>query len=100
MVGYEKSSADSACEEWFSLSLHEVVTSLGVSEHMIIEIVDEGIVHASKNEQDEWLFDSEALRSIRTVLQLNKDLGINVAGAGLALELLKEIDRLHALLDE
>ncbi|MCC5014253.1 MULTISPECIES: chaperone modulator CbpM [Legionella] len=86
------------CEEWFYLSLHEITSSLGVPREIIMEIIDEGIISIHKNENDEWQFDNEALRCIRTVLQLNRDLGINVAGAGLALELLKEIDHLRTLL--
>lgn len=87
-------------EKWFHLSLHEVTYSFGVPEETIIEIIDEGIIPAQKNENDEWIFDNEAIRRIRTVLQLNRDLGINLAGAGLALELLNEIEHLHSLLDQ
>lgn len=93
-----KKAPTATCEEWFCLSLHEITSSFGVSREMIIEIVDEGIISVQKNQNDEWQFDNEALRCIRTVLQLNRDLGINVAGAGLAIELLKEIDHLRMLL--
>ncbi|MFC3908382.1 chaperone modulator CbpM [Legionella dresdenensis] len=82
-------------EQWFQLSLHEITDSFGVSEETIIAIVDEGIVSAKMNEQNELLFDSDAVCRIRTVLRLNKDLGINLAGAGLVLELLAEIERLR-----
>lgn len=68
----KKTVADSNVGQLFYLSLDELMTSLGVSEHIIIEIIDEGIIQVGKNEQEEWVFDSEALRSIRTVLQLKK----------------------------
>lgn len=86
-------------EEWFHLSMHEITYSLGVAPEMILEIVDEGIISAQKDENDELKFDNEAYRRIRIVLQLNRDLGINLQGAGLALELLNEIDRLQALIN-
>lgn len=93
-----KKDLHSECEEWFFLSLSEVASSFGTSSEMIIEIIDEGIVRAEKDDEDQWRFDNEAIGRIRTVLRLHRDLGVNFAGAGLALELLKEIDRLHGLL--
>ncbi|MDP1604603.1 MAG: chaperone modulator CbpM [Legionella sp.] len=85
-------------EEWFYLSLREVTYTFGVSTETIIEIVNEGIVSAQKDDQDELQFDNEAFRRIHKVLSLTKDLGVNLAGAGLAIELLEEIDRLQKLL--
>jgi chaperone modulatory protein CbpM len=82
------------CEEWFSLSLYEVTCSIGVDEGIIIEIINEGIVSVQQDEQNNWQFDSHALKRIRTVLRLQHDLGVNLPGAGLALELLDEIDNL------
>lgn len=92
-------SQSAECEEQFYLSLKEITYSFGVSETTIIEIIDEGIVSAYKDERNEWQFDNEAFRRIRTVLHLNRDLGINLAGAGLALELLSEIERLRQLVN-
>jgi chaperone modulatory protein CbpM len=94
----QKGSAWPECEEWFVLSLSEVTLSFGISTETVIEIVDEGIVTVQKDKNNEWMFDNEAIRRIRTVLRLHRDLGVNLAGAGLALELLKEIDRLKGLL--
>mgnify|MGYP002133564745 CR=1 FL=1 len=85
-------------EQWFLLSLSEVTTSFGISVETVIEILDEGIITAKKDKNDELMFDNEAIRRIRTVLQLNRDLGVNLAGAGLALDLLREIEHLRALL--
>lgn len=94
-----QSSTDS--EAHFYLSMREVTTSFGTSTETIIEIVNEGIIPITKHDNDdcdEWKFDDESCRRIRLVLQLNRDLGVNVAGAALVLELLNEIDQLHSLL--
>lgn len=85
-------------EQWFRLTLREITGTFGVSQETIIEIVEEGIVTVEKNPHNELLFDPEAFRRIRTVLKLHNDLGVNLAGAGLALELLSEIERLRARL--
>ena len=88
------------CEEWFYLSLSEVSTSFGVSKDIVLEIIDEGIISAQLDENKQIRFDNKALNNIRTVLYLRRDLGVNVAGAGLALELLQEIEHLRAMLHE
>lgn len=84
-------------EEWFYLSLHEITYSLGVAPEMIIEIINEGIISINSDEHEQWQFDNQAYRRIQTVLRLNRDLGVNVPGAALILELLSEIDRLQSL---
>lgn len=94
----DKKPAELTSEEWFYLSLHEVTYSFGVSTETILAIVEEGIIAAHKDPEDQWQFDNEAFRRIRTVLRLKNDLGVNLAGAGLALELMDEIDRLERLL--
>ncbi|MBA2652218.1 MAG: MerR family transcriptional regulator [Tatlockia sp.] len=86
------------CEEWFCLSLTEVSSSFGVSKEIVLEIIDEGIISIKKDEQNQWCFDDQSLRQIRTVLRLTHDLGVNFAGAGLALELLQEIEYLRTQL--
>jgi chaperone modulatory protein CbpM len=87
------------CEEWFYLSLSEISSSFGVSKEIVLEIIDEGIVAVQRDESEQWRFDEQSLRQIRTVLRLNHDLGVNVAGAGLALQLLEEIEHLRSLLE-
>ena len=82
----------------FYLSIHEVTSSFGISTETIIEIVNEGVVTIENTTPEEWQFDDEACRRIRLALQLHRDLGVNIAGAALAIELMNEIDELHSLL--
>lgn len=100
MAKKTKESAALECEDWFYLSLREVSYSYGVTKEIILEIVDEGIVTPQKDEKEELIFDSDAVKNIGTVLRLNRDLGVNLAGAGLALELLQEIEYLKILIDQ
>jgi chaperone modulatory protein CbpM len=100
MPEYRKETKAELCEEWFLLSLTEVTTSFGVSKETIIEIIDEGIISVQKDEKQQLQFDNVAVGRIRTVLQLNRDLGVNLAGAALALELLKKIEYLESLLND
>lgn len=86
------------CEQWFYLTVEEMSHSFGVSVNIIQEIIDEGIIVPEKNEADQWVFSHEAFGEVRTALKLHQDLGVNWAGAGLVLDLLKEIDWLKAQL--
>ncbi|KTD15043.1 chaperone modulator CbpM [Legionella israelensis] len=91
----DKRKTDSGCEEWFALSMSEVSYSFGVGTEIIQEIIDEGIVTLKKDKHNQWQFDSESIRCIRMVLRLKQDLGVNIAGAGLALDLMKKIEQLQ-----
>lgn len=86
------------CEAWYRLSMKEVTYSFGIKEQTVFEIIDQGIITTEKTAQGDLYFDNDALQRIRKVLQLKHDLGVNLAGAALAIELLEEIDRLHSLL--
>lgn len=85
-------------ELYFQLTLTELSTSFGVQSETIIEIINEGIINARQDEQGEWHFDAESISTVRTVLHLNRDLGVNMAGAALALDLMREIEALKARL--
>ena len=87
------------CEYSFKLTLTELTLSFGVNKQTIIEIIEEGIISKPATRDDELEFDEESLRKIRTVLQLKQDLGVNLAGAALAIELLDEIDDLRKQLE-
>lgn len=86
------------CEESFSLSLYELAASFGVSETVIIEIVNEAVVPVLETDLSVWSFGHDDIRRIRMVLQLQNDLGLNLSGAALAIELLDEIDRLNNII--
>ena len=72
----------------------EVSLSLGE----LIELVDEGILEPHGPDAAHWRFSGPSLvRALRT-RRLQQDLGINLAGAALVLDLLDEIENLHARL--
>ena len=87
------------CEYSFKLSLTELTLSFGVNKQTIFEIIDEGIISPPVTHDEELEFDEQSLRKIRTVLQLKQDLGVNLAGAALAIELLDKIDELRNQLE-
>src|ERR1700744_2233493 len=56
----------------------------------VVELADLGVVSPRGYTPDEWQFPATALPRLRTVGRLMRDLGLNVNGAALAVELLEE----------
>lgn len=82
-------------EHYYTLTTTELTISFGVTSDIIVKIVEEAIVTPKTGPIEQWQFDDSEVRRIRIALQLIQDLGVNLAGAALALDLLDEIDRLH-----
>ena len=78
-------------------TLEELSTACSVRTEYIIELVEEGIVEPleARREQQLWTFSGRSLQRARKARRLQQDLGINLAGAALVLELMEEIQRLR-----
>ena len=85
-------------EEQVGLSLSEVSRACAVQAEMIVELVNEGVLAPDGREPHRWLFTGVHVRRATVALRLQRDLGLNLAGAALALELLDEVEALRAQL--
>jgi chaperone modulatory protein CbpM len=56
----------------------------------VVELADLGVVSPRGYAPEQWQFPATALPRLRTVGRLMRDLGVNVSGAALAVELLEE----------
>jgi chaperone modulatory protein CbpM len=79
-------------EEDAELGLDEICTICAVERHWILELVEHGVI---ETRSAEWRFSSTALGRVRVALRLQRDLGLNAAGAALALELMARIEQLE-----
>ena len=61
----------------------------------IMSLVDEGILSPQGKVPDQWLFPGNSCYRISVVVRLQRDLGVNLAGAALALDLLEELQTLR-----
>ncbi len=82
-------------DENFRITLVEVCRIFEVSAERVIELVDEGVIEAEGREPQQWRFDATAFERLRAALRLERDLGVNPAGAALVLDLLEELRRLR-----
>ena len=84
-------------DEDSSFTLEELSSACSVRTQYIIELVDEGIVEPVERQRDQqyWTFTGSSLLRARKARRLQQDLGINLAGAALVLDMMEEIDQLR-----
>ncbi len=85
-------------DEQTTFTLAELCHSCVVEVEFIEAMVEHGILEPSGRRSRHWCFPASSLRRTRITLRLHRDLGVNVAGAALALDLLEHIDELDARL--
>jgi chaperone modulatory protein CbpM len=78
-------------------TLEQLSTTCSVQTEYIVELVEEGIVEPTEyqREQRYWTFSGKSLLRARKARRLQQDLGINLAGAALVLDMMEEIERLR-----
>jgi chaperone modulatory protein CbpM len=82
-------------DETVKPSLVDVCEACRIDAESIVEMVNEGIVDPEGSDPTNWQFDTYALRRLQTALHLQRDLGVNLPGAALALDLLEELEALR-----
>lgn len=79
------------------LTLIEIGRACAVDATFVVELVNEGIIapHFGREPED-WRFHASQLRYVSVAARLQRDLGVNLAGAALVLQLLDEVETLRA----
>ena len=77
------------------VTLADLCRSCTVETQTITTLVAEGILDPMGRDVEHWRFSVGSLRRVKTVIHLQRDLGINLAGAALALDLLDRIAELE-----
>ena len=85
-------------DEEAPLTLAELTRACAAHAELIMELVEEGVLAPIGSEPHHWRFTGAHLRRARVAVHLQRDLGVNLAGAALALQLLDEIEALRARL--
>ncbi len=83
-------------DEQTTFTLVELCRSCAVEAEVIEAMVEQGILEPSGRRGPHWCFAASSLRRTRVTLHLQQDLGVNLAGAALALDLLERIEELNA----
>ncbi|MFT5261130.1 MAG: chaperone modulatory protein CbpM [Gammaproteobacteria bacterium] len=86
-------------EDTTEFTLIELSRTCGVPTEWILSLIEEGVIEPIGEDQSHWYFHGHCLRRVRIVQRLQSDLGINLAGAALALELLEEVEMLRSRIE-
>jgi chaperone modulatory protein CbpM len=85
-------------DESTEITFIELIEVCGIESSLVDEMINEGILEPLSGHRDTQSFSYGSIRRTRTVIHLQRDLGLNLAGAALALELLDQISNLQAQL--
>lgn len=90
-------------EEETVITLDELCRHCTVHAEEVVTMVREGILDPAGEEPEtapagHWRFHISSVRRVRTAVRLQRDLGVNLPGAALALELLDRIAELERTL--
>jgi chaperone modulatory protein CbpM len=85
-------------DEQRSFTLAELCRCFAVEAELVEALVEQGILEPAGRRGYHWCFPASSLRRTRITLHLQRDLGVDLAGAALALDLLERIEELDARL--
>lgn len=73
------------------LTLNQLCRICRQRSKFVIAMVDEGILDPEGEAPSNWRFPGTSVTHVRLVVRLQRDLGINLAGAALVLDLLERL---------
>jgi chaperone modulatory protein CbpM len=85
-------------DEQTQMSLADICRACSRHAEWVIELVDEGVLEPVGPSPEHWYFSAMALQRALVAARLQRDLGINLAGIALVLDLLEEIETLRTQL--
>ena len=82
------------------LELGDFCARLSVERNWVFELVDAGVLEPRGPEPEAWSFPASALIRARATARLMQDLGVNLAGVAVILDLVEERRRLVRRVEE
>jgi chaperone modulatory protein CbpM len=83
-------------DETAQVDLKELCAICGVHADYLVEMVEEGIIRAEGDTPTIWRFSAVSIMRSRKAIRLRRDLGINLSGLAVTLDLLDQVDRLES----
>ena len=85
-------------EEEVELTLSELCRACQLSAEQVLDLVEYGVIEPSGRALIGWRFGGVCVKKVHRVMRLKRDLGVNTAGAALALDLIEEIEQMQSRL--
>jgi len=86
-------------DEGTKISFIEICQKCNISEQMLLEMIEHGLLHHEVHYSNKIHVDSKTFLRIQSASRLHQDLGINIPGVVLALELLDELEKITSEFD-
>ncbi len=86
-------------DERITLSVVDICQACGCREEWVLKLVDHGVLEPDGAERDDWRFSVESITRVITARRLHRDLGVNIEGIALTLELLDEVNALRTRIE-
>ena len=81
------------------LTLGQLCRACDVHADWVISLIEESIIEPHGEDIRLWRFSGTSLIRVRSAYRLQRDLGVNLAGIALALDLMEEIETLRTQLN-
>jgi len=78
-----------------NLSLGQLCKACSVHADWVINLVEEGIIEPDGDKIQVWRFSGASMIRVHSAIRLQRDLGVNLAGIALVLDLLEELKYLR-----
>ena len=85
-------------EESAEITVIELCRVCSVEARLVDELIEEGILEPMGGEAETAVLPYSSIRRTRTVIRMQRDLGVNIPGAAVALDLIEQIHRLQVRL--
>jgi len=92
------SHSEEILEEAAEITLVELTRTCRVHAEWVMELVEEGVIEPLRPGGPQWRFSATTIVRIEKARRLQRDLGVNLAGIALALQLLDRIEALESRL--
>jgi len=99
MIKHEKTVIEGQLfDDLTAISTRQLCRICSLETSMVERLIEEGIIEPTRKKDETLYFPPSSLKRTRVVMTLRSDLGVNLAGAALALELLERIEKLQSRL--
>ncbi|SHO46826.1 chaperone modulator CbpM [Desulfopila aestuarii] len=79
-----------------SYDLKELCKVCKVKDDLVFDMINEGMLTPLGDSPKSWKFSATSIKKIQVAVRLQEDLGVNLPGAALALDLMEELEILRA----
>ena len=83
-------------DETITYDFEEICHVCRVRDQLVFDMINEGMLTPIGDSPKSWKFSAASIKTIQVTVRLQEDLGVNLPGVALALDLLEELEDLRA----